>query len=40
MMACSERFPMLPVVHWITRIRRSVVGEVMGEDSSVLGGVG
>jgi hypothetical protein len=28
-MACSERFPMFPVVHWITRMGRSAVGAVM-----------
>jgi hypothetical protein len=26
MMACSERFPMFPVVHWITRRGLSVFG--------------
>src|ERR1700755_1439020 len=37
MMACSDRLPMLPVVHWMTRSGRSGIDEVMGEDSFVLG---
>jgi hypothetical protein len=30
MMACSDRRPMLPVVHWITRSGRSVLALLIG----------
>src|ERR1700733_1697841 len=39
MMACRERLPMLPVVHWITRSGRSAVLVVMCASSLRVGSV-